>query len=78
MNTRNIGNEAKTGDALGNASASNPGCAGWHSATYNNWVQKGWAFVRGAGGIFSYDNLGRYAGAGPIYCRGVATCGAEL
>lgn len=67
---------AKRGDALGNASTANPGCAGWHSASDSHWVSENRYFRRGGGGIFSFyesfDAGGSYAG------RGVAVCGAEL
>ena len=70
-------NSAKAGDALGSATATNPGCAGWHSATYSNWVRSSDGFFRGGSvGMFGfvYDNpsLSSYVG------RAVAVCGAGL
>ena len=67
---------AKIGDALGTATTTNPGCAGWHSATGSDWVNSsGPYFVRGYGGIFSFvrDNA-----SGRNVARGVAVCGAGL
>ena len=67
---------AKRGDALGNATTANPGCAGWHKASFSSWVtSSGPYFLRGGGGIFSFSNGGA---SGSIYCRGVAVCGAGL
>ncbi len=67
---------AKVGDALGTATASNPGCAGWHQASYSSWLYDGnYGFPRGDGGIFSVGN----DGAAYNYCsRGVVVCGAGL
>ena len=67
---------ARVGDALGNVTTSNPGCAGWHSASGANWVSGSYPyFVRGGGGLFSFN----YYGAGSSGCgRGVAVCGAGL
>lgn len=67
---------ARIGDALGSASTTNPGCAGWHSASDIGWVNGGSPyFVRGEGGLFSFyfssANFSRYA-------RGVAVVGAGL
>ena len=67
---------AKIGDALGEASVTNPGCAGWHKASYSNWVTSSYPyFNRGSGGIFSFNN--NNAG-NKYYSRGVAVCGAGL
>ena len=67
---------ARIGDALGSASTTNPGCAGWHSASYSNWVYSSYPyFVRGDGGLFSFN----YFNASSSYCaRGVAVVGAGL
>ena len=46
---------AKIGDALGNTTTVNPGCAGWHLAYESYWVTSGENFLRGYGGIFSYS-----------------------
>lgn len=65
---------ARIGDALGTSSMTNPGCAGWHSASDSRWVNgNGPYFLRGNGGIFSFYNYGSLN-----YCRGVAVCGAGL
>lgn len=65
---------AKIGDALGTSSTTNPGCAGWHSASIYGWVYSSYPyFKRGDGGIFSFSN-GSASGSGS-YCRGVAVCG---
>ncbi len=62
----------KIGDAFGNASATNPGCLGWHNATSANWFGYGGAYsmLRSYGGIFGYTTT-HMAG----YARGVAVCG---
>lgn len=65
---------AKVGDALGSATAPNPGCAGWHNAGNNYWVTNNAPnFVRGANGLFTY-----YFDTSPngVFARGVAVCGA--
>ena len=67
---------ARIGDALGSASTTNPGCAGWHSASYSDWVYwSGPYFVRGYGGLFSFDS---YSASGSGCARGVAVVGAGL
>lgn len=68
---------ARIGDALGSASTTNPGCAGWHSASYGYWVDSSDPyFLRGNGGLFSFHD-DRFANYG--YCaRGVAVVGAGL
>jgi len=46
-----------------------PGCAGWHGASYSNWVNGAGGFIRGVSGVFSFGWDG-WAGG---YCgRGVA------
>ena len=67
---------ARIGDALGSASTTNPGCAGWHSASYSYWVDSSYpCFLRGYGGLFSFNN----SNASSSYCaRGVAVVGAGL
>ena len=67
---------ARIGDALGSASTTNPGCAGWHSASGSGWVYSSYpCFGRGGGGLFSFNNYS----AGHSYCaRGVAVVGAGL
>ena len=67
---------ARIGDALGSASTTNPGCAGWHSASNGYWVYGSSPyFERGSGGLFSFY----YDSAGNSYCaRGVAVVGAGL
>ena len=67
---------ARIGDALGSASTTNPGCAGWHSASDSNWVYSSYPyFLRGNGGLFSFNN--NNAG-NSNYARGVAVVGAGL
>ena len=67
---------ARIGDALGSASTTNPGCAGWHSASYGGWVNSGGPyFVRGGGGLFSFYNV---SASNSYYARGVAVVGAGL
>ena len=67
---------AKVGDALGTSGTTNPGCAGWHSASIAGWVNGSYPyFRRDGGGLFSFsvgiaDNSG--------LARGVAVCGAGL
>lgn len=71
---------ARVGDALGNDTTPNPGCAGWHggSSSWGTLV----SFVRG-NGVFSYyhgysynSNYGWYIS--PTFARGVAVCGEGL
>ena len=67
---------ARAGDALGSSTTPNPGAAGWHSASYSNWVGSSDPyFLRGGGGIFScvFGNAS-YSCCG----RGVVVCGAGL
>ena len=67
---------AKIGDAMGNSSTPNPGCTGWHSATYNDWIHgQAPLLLRGGGGIFSYSNG---FGTNMSFCRGVAVVGSGL
>ena len=67
---------ARIGDALGSASTTNPGCAGWHSASGSYWVSSSYPyFVRGSGGLFSFSN---YSASSSSYARGVAVVGAGL
>ena len=67
---------ARIGDALGSASVTNPGCAGWHSASNSNWVNSSYPyFIRGSGGLFSFNDFD----ASSSFCaRGVAVVGAGL
>lgn len=67
---------ARIGDALGSASTTNPGCAGWHSASHSYWVDSsGPYFLRGGGGLFGFSN----GSASVSFCaRGVAVVGAGL
>ena len=71
---------AKVGDALGNSSTPNPGCAGWHGAYDGDWLVNGNAynyFMRGGNsGLFYftfYWNMGD-----KVYSRGVAVVGTGL
>ena len=67
---------AKVGDALGTSGTTNPGCAGWHSASSTDWVDGRYPyFIRDGGGLFSFSN-GSSGGSG--LARGVAVCGAGL
>ena len=66
---------ARAGDALGTSTTPNPGAAGWHKASYSNWVYSSYPyFLRGDGGIFSFD----YYASSSYYGRGVVVCGAGL
>ena len=63
---------AKAGDGLGTSTVTNPGTAGWHRATNSRWLLASeYGFMRGNGGIFSFDGFD-----GDYYARGVAVCGA--
>ena len=67
---------AKVGDALGTSGTTNPGCAGWHSASNTGWVRgSNPYFLRGYGGLFSFNNG---FSNGSNFGRGVAVCGAGL
>lgn len=69
---------AKVGDALGNTTTSNPGCANWHSASDAKWVEYNSGsshFKRGGSGIFSFKN--DYSTSN-YFARGVAVCGTGL
>ena len=80
---------AKMGDALGNSSTTNPGCAGWHSSKISSWVWDYYStlynygpiyFCRGGnGGIFSYNYSYYFSngshGSNSNYSRGVAVVG---
>lgn len=71
-----IQDSARVGDALGNVTTSNPGCAGWHSASNAHWVAGSSPyFLHGYGGVFSFNSS--YANSGN-YTRGVAVCGTGL
>ena len=72
---------AKVGDALGlDTYTTNPGCSGWHGASAASWLNgTDCGFIRGSGGMFSFD--GHYFGywASRSYCgRGVAVVGSGL
>ena len=67
---------AKVGDALGDRTTANKGCATWHSASYADWVRSSHPyFIRGYGGLFSFSSF--YA-ANTFWGRGVAVVGAGL
>ena len=67
---------AKVGDALGDRTTANKGCAKWHSASNANWVySSGPCFVRGSGGLFS---VGINVATTTYWGRGVAVVGAGL
>ena len=66
---------ARAGDALGSSTTTNPGAAGWHSASRSYWVGSSYPyFLRGSGGIFSFDR----GSSDGYYGRGVVVCGAGL
>ena len=82
---------AKVGDALGDATTTNPGCAGWHKASSNMWLyyksggqeDRGGVcygrFIRGTGGIFSISFMNEYySRIASGVARGVASCGQGL
>ncbi len=67
---------AKVGDALGDRTTANKGCAKWHSASNAYWVGSGSPyFLRGGGGLFSFNFS--YATV-TFWGRGVAVVGAGL
>ncbi len=67
---------AKVGDALGTSGTTNPGCAGWHSASSTGWVDgSNPYFLRDNGGLFSFYLSYSFYGS---LARGVAVCGAGL
>ncbi|MCI8640546.1 MAG: hypothetical protein HFJ59_01535 [Clostridia bacterium] len=70
---------AKRGDALGNSTTINPGCAGWHGASKQGWIVN-YHFWRGYGGLFSFSWSGASyeTDAFKNYARGVAVCGEGL
>ena len=54
-----------------------PGCAGWHSAGYSDWVDSTYpGFVRGNSGVFSF-NSNNWTGNNHMG-RGVAVVGTGL
>ena len=66
---------ARAGDALGSSTTTNSGAAGWHSASRSYWVGSSYPyFLRGSGGIFSFDR----GSSDGYYGRGVVVCGAGL
>ena len=74
---------AKVGDALGSSTATNPGAAGWHGASNSAWLDDagGSGFVRGNGGIFSFNgNNNRSNGdvGNARLGRAVVVCGSGL
>ena len=70
---------AKVGDALGTSGTTNPGCAGWHSASNTDWVHSGDPyFVRDGGGLFSFSRGDGYVHISNSLSRGVAVCGQGL
>ena len=67
---------AKVGDALGDGTTANKGCAKWHSASNADWVGSSYPyFKRGSGGLFSFD---KYSATNTYWGRGVAVVGAGL
>lgn len=74
---------AKIGDALGNATTTNSGCARWHTSSESGWVNKDFPyFWRDNGGLFSfnpnYEYWIHYYGFDSVSGRGVAVCGQGL
>ena len=67
---------AKIGDALGDKTTTNPGCAYWHGASYAYWVDSSLPyFSRGGSGLFCFY----YSVASDSrWGRGVAVVGAGL
>lgn len=63
---------ARAGDALGNATTVNPGCAGWHSSGYGLWFFGDRPYyIFNSSQMFSFCYNGNFN-----YCgRGVAVCG---
>ena len=67
---------AKIGDALGDGTTTNPGCANWHGAPNANWVRSSNPyFGRGGSGLF---NFYYYSASVTFWGRGVAVVGAGL
>lgn len=67
---------ARAGDALGEVSSANQGCAGWHSGGKNYWVYAACPyFVRDNGGLFIFSNDSNER---THYARGVAVAGTGL
>lgn len=67
-------NSVKVGDALGNATTNNPGCAGWHSTYIGNWFGENRNIIgRAYEGIFGFsvgtvDYWSTGAGFGVVVC----------
>lgn len=75
--TADFTTSAKVGDALGDATATNPGCGKWHSASMYNVVNSSYSYlIRGGQGLFSCCNYyySGLVGSG----RGVAVIGQGL
>ncbi len=67
---------AKIGDALGDKTTTNPGCAYWHGAPYASWVGSSHPyFCRGNGGLFNFVSVDA---SDTNWGRGVAVVGAGL
>ena len=67
---------AKIGDALGDGTTTNPGCAYWHGAPGAGWVySSGPYFVRGNYGLFYFNGVNA---SNTCWGRGVAVVGAGL
>ena len=67
---------AKTGDAMGYSNETNPGCRGWHGASFG-WVSSGNPYFRrgGSRGLFDFEATGA---TNTYWGRGVAVVGAGL
>lgn len=67
---------SRVGDALGNATTTNPGCIGWHSGEIQYWPDSRFPYIgRGATGIFAYNG---YTTNYNFFSRGVVVCGVGL
>ena len=71
---------ARTGDALGTPSTTNPGCTKWHSSSTYIWVLNAGLpyFARGKDGLFSYTSRNHDYSQVSGSARGVAVCGTGL
>ena len=70
---------AKVGDALGlDTYTTNPGCSGWHGASYLSWLSDArYGFCRGGYEMFSFSGYGTWTGYNGCG-RGVAVVGTGL
>lgn len=54
------------------------GCTDWHGATFSDWGGGNNGFVRGRGGVFSFDGAYGAWRTDDLYGRGVAVVGTGL